>query len=366
MIKVWKNDRLFFLFIFLYILGIATLIFTTPLSPGEAELFYRENGSLAIWVARLFHRYFSDSFSLRLVPFFLGISNLWLFYRLLLDEFPKIEDRRFTLVLFAIMPGVIAANVLLNDAVFALTLTLLFLLAYKKKIFWLQLLALILLLSTATAMFALYLAVAIYAFLRKEYPLAILATILFFISLATGLYNMGGHPRGHLLDLFGIYATLFSPLFFVYYFYALYRVAIEGPRDLVWSISFSALILSILLSIRQHILIVDFSPYLLAGIMIPVQVYFRSMRVRMNRFQSGYKIAGSIVLATLIFSSAVVILHRPIYYMLGKPHYFFASELYEIPQKIEILRKKGILCHSPVKERYKALYRFYNMPSCKP
>ena len=366
MIKIWQNDRIFFSYIFLYIVGVATLIFTTPLSPGEAELFYRESQSPIIWIARFFYEHFHHIFGLRIVPFLLGVLNLWLFYNLLLDRFPRLEDRRFTLVIFSIIPGVITANVLLNDAIFALTLTLTFLVAYQKSIFSLQVLALTLLLTTTTAIFSIYFAVAIYTLLRKEYPLGAIATILLFVSLALGIYNMGGHPRGYLIELFGVYVALFSPLFFVYYFYSLYRVAIEGIRDMIWSISFSALVISILLSIRQHILIVDFSPYLLAGVMIPVQVYFSSLRVRMRRFQTYYKIIGAIVLATLILSSAMVILNRPIYELLGRPHYFFASSLYEIPRKIEYLRSRGKMCHPKVKSRYEALYHFYNMPSCKP
>ncbi len=364
MIGIWRSDRFFYGFLLFYMTGIAALILTTPLSPTEAQLFYRDEWSPAIWIARILHQYLPGPLGLRVVPFLLGGINLWLFYRLLPGYFPRLEDRRFTLVIFAILPGVIAANVLLNDAVFALTLTLLFLLAYRKKIYWLELLALLLLLSTATAMFALYLAVALYAFVRREYRLGIVAAVLLVLSLATGLYSIGGRPQGHLPELFGIYAALFSPLFFVYYFYALYRVALVGPRDLTWSIAFTALALSILLSIRQQVLIVDFSPYLLAATMIPVRVYFSSMRVRMRRFQTRYRLAGAVVLATLVLSSAAVALHRPLYVLLGRPSHFFAAPLYEVPARVEALKARGVRCHPPVKRRYNALYRFYGLSAC--
>ncbi|ADV45843.1 hypothetical protein [Nitratifractor salsuginis] len=365
MIRIWRDDRVFYTFLILYALVIAALALTTPLSPSEAQLFYRQEWSPAVWAARLLHQVFLGTLGLRLVPFLLGMLNLYLFYHLLPDYFERIEDRRFTLMIFAILPGVIAANVLLNDAVFALSLTLLFLWAYRRRVFWLEALALGVLLSTATASFALYLGVALYAWAHRERALALLAGGLLILSLLGGRYLIGGHPQGHLPELFGIYAALFSPLFFVYYFYALYRVALEGPRDLYWSIAFSALALSILLSIRQQVLIVDFSPYLLAGTMIPVAVYFRSMRVRMRRFQRRYRIAGAIVLITLLLSSMAVILHRPLYELLGRPHHFFAAPLYEIPAQIEGLRSRGQSCHPPVKRRYDVLYRFYGMPACK-
>jgi hypothetical protein len=262
------------------------------------------------------------------------------------------------------LPGVIVSTVLLNDAIFALTLTLLFLLAYREGRLWLQVGSLLLLLTTDTAVFALYLAVALYAWKRKQRPLAIFSLLLMAAALAFGLFDFGGKPRGHLPELFGIYAALFSPLFFVYYFYALYRTALEGPRDLYWTIAFTALLVSILLSIRQQILIVDFSPYLLVGTMIPVAVYFRSLRVRMRRFQHSYRLAGAFVVFTLVLSSMVVIFHRPLYYALGESPKFFAAPAYHYQQLAEQLDASGEKCVEGVKKRYEPLMKFYGFPPC--
>lgn len=364
MIEIWRDDRLFKAFWIFYAVTLGALILTTPVTPSEAELFYRMKGSPEIWIARLLHEILPGTLGLRLLPFSLGLANLWLFYRLLEDVFTRREDRRFTLVIFAILPGVIVSNVLLNDAIFALTLTLIFLHAYRRDIFWLQLGALLLLLSTDTAVFAFYLAIGLYAWKKKQRSLALCALLLTVLALAFGLFDVGGRPRGHLPELFGIYAALFSPLFFVYYFYALYRTALEGPRDLYWTIAFTALVVSILLSVRQQILIVDFSPYLLVGTMIPVAVYFRSLRARMRRFQRGYRIAGGIVLTTLILSTVTVVLHQPLYRLLGKPRKFFVAPTYIYRDLAADLTQKGQKCVSGVKKRYEPLMRYYGFDVC--
>ena len=365
MTGIWRDDRLFKTFWIFYALILLTLILTTPLTPNEAELFFRYKGSPEIWIARSVHDLIPSPLGVRLLPFSLGMLNLYLFYRLLPDYFFRLEDRRLTLILFAMLPGVIVSTVLLNDAIFALTLTLLFLLAYREKRCWLQIGSLLLLLTTDTAVFALYLAVALYAWKRKQRSLAIVSLLLMVAALTFGLFDFGGKPRGHLPELFGIYAALFSPLFFVYYFYALYRTALEGPRDLYWTIAFTALLVSILLSIRQQILIVDFSPYLLVGAMIPVAVYFRSLRVRMRRYQRGYRLAGMVAVAILILSSMVVILHRPLYYALGEPPKFFAAPAYHYHDLAKELSASGRKCVEGVKKRYGPLMEFYGFSLCE-
>ncbi len=364
MIGFWKDDRGFKAFWIFYVLVLLALILSTPLTPNEAKLFYGLKSTPEIWVARWIHAWIPGVLGLRLWPFFLGMGNLYLFYRLLEGYFDRESDRRLTTLLFAILPGVVASTVLLNDAVFALFLTLLFLVAYREgRVGW-QVASLLLLLTTDTAVFALYLAVALYAWKKRQLPLAIFALSLMVLALAFGLFDFGGKPRGHLPELFGIDAALFSPLFFIYYFYALYRTALEGPRDLVWTISFTALLLSILLSIRQQVLIVDFSPYLLVGTMIPVAVYLRSLRVRMRRFQGRYRLGAALVTAVLILSTLALVLHRPLYHLLGEPERFSVAALYRYEAMARELRHEGRNCYRDVKKRYEPLMRFYGFHPC--
>jgi len=361
---IWRSGRIFFGFVTAYFLLAALLIWTTPLAPSEAKLFYAPVLTPASACARWLHSWIPGTAGLRLCSLGFGIFNVQLFSLLLEDYFDQVQDRRFTVMIFLLLPGVIASTVLLNDAVFALGFVLLFLVALRRGIFWLQLVAMGLLLLSATAAFAFFIAVAWHALERRDRRLAMLAVGMTAAALLFGHYDFTGKPRGHFLELLGVYAALFSPLFFIYYFYALYRTSLEGPRDLYWKIGFVSLVLSLVLSIRQQILIVDFSPYLLVGTMIPVAVYFRSLRVRMRRFQRPYRALGALVLATLFLSAALVVFHRPLYRALGSPPGFFASALYEPYDLAFRLRSRKKTCYSGVKKRYESILRFYGFLPC--
>jgi hypothetical protein len=335
------------------------------MAPSEAKIFYEGGVTPASFAAHLLHGLFPGTAGLRLFSLGLGIIDFFLFSILLDDYFERPEDRRFSLVVFLLLPGVIASTVLLNDAIFALNSVLMFLVGYRRGILPLQIIGMVLLLPTDTAAFAFYLAVAWYSYRNRQRTLMLAAIGMTVVAMVAGHYDFSGKPRGHFLELLGVYAALFSPLFFIYYFYALYRVALEGPRDLYWTIGFVSLVLSLILSIRQQILIVDFSPYLLVATMIPIAVYFRSLRVRMRRFQRPYRLLGAMVTSTIFLSAALVFAHRPLYRMLGNPHGFFAAPLYEPYDMAVRLRMENKNCHPVVKKRYESILRFYGFTPCR-
>ena len=360
------DERTFRLFVLFYFACLALLSATTPLSPSEAKLFYEPRFIPSAWVARELHEWIPGMAGLRIFPYLLGVFNAGLFWQILREYFPRREDRRFAFLIYLMLPGVIASAVLLNTAVYALSCVLLFLWAYLKGRFWLQLSALAALVPSPTATFAFYAALALYGYRKREYRLAASALLFLIVVLALGTYGFSGRPRGHFLELLGVDAALFSPLFFIYYFYSLYRVSLEGPRDIFWYVSATALVVSLVLSIRQQILIVDFGPYLLAGAMIPVAVYLRSLRVRMRRFQRRYRLAAGAVVATLLLSALVLFLHRPIYRLLGSPTHYFAAAIYEPYDQMIRLRSEGKKCYPRLrKRRYEAVMRFYGLQPCR-
>jgi hypothetical protein len=125
-------------------------------------------------------------------------------------------------------------------------------------------------------------------------------------------------------------------------------------------------VVSVLLSIRQKIMIPDFSPYLLTGIMIAVSVFYRSLRVRMKRFQRPYRIVRAVVVIFLAVSTLFTFLHRPIYRFLGNPHNFFVAPLYEPYDMAMKLKKEGKKCFSGQKgSRYQKIMKFYGFQPCK-
>lgn len=358
------NEKIYLTGIFLYFVASALLLLTTPLNPAEAKLFFSGLDTPTVWAARLLHRWIPGAAGIRLFPYLLGMINAFLYWRIVRRYFSRRGDARFALFLYLLLPGVIASGVLLNEATYALTAVLLYLLAYESKNFLLQIVALVLLLPSPTATFSFYGMLALYGYRKEERTTMLLGFVFFLLSFIVGNYDFRGRPQGHFLELMGVYAALFSPLFFIYYFYALYRVSLEGPRDIYWTVAFGALVISILLSVRQQVLIVDFSPYLLAGAMIPVSVYLRSLRVRIRPHQRTYRFAATLVIASMLLSALMLFLHRPLYEMLGKPSHFFAAPLYEKQAQIEQLLREGAFCHPPVGKRDEPLYRFYGLSPC--
>jgi len=166
------------------------------------------------------------------------------------------------------------------------------------------------------------------------------------------------------LEIFGYYATIFSPLVFFYFFYAMYRIFLRGEKSLLWHISFTALTLSLLLSIRQRIYITDFGPYVMIAIILMLEIYNKSMRVRLPQFQKKYRISFGIAIAILVLSTSVMVFHKKLFYMSKNPDKHFAKRIYKPYLLAKELKSKGISCYdeSYGRKRYQMLY--YGIPHC--
>jgi hypothetical protein len=92
-----------------------------------------------------------------------------------------------------------------------------------------------------------------YALYYKNINFFILNLVLLSINLYIYGTDIGGYPTGHFLDALGVYAAIFSPIVFVYMVYVLYRVYLSKDYDIVWFISTTTLIFSLLLSLRQRV-----------------------------------------------------------------------------------------------------------------
>ncbi len=365
--RVWEKPKYFAIFVGVYFLSLAFLLTTTPLSPSEAKIFFSKPDTPANLIAHLFYHFIPGVLSLRILSFTFGILNIYLFFQLAKDYFKKEIDARFALFIFMLTPGVLVSNIILNEAIVPTTMTLLFLIAYKRGLFWVEVLAFVVLFWSDTATFSLYFAIALYGYFKKDKKLLYLGAVFTILALIFGEYSFVGKPKGHLPELLAIYAGLFSPFLFIYYFYGLYRTALEGERDIFWYVSFIPLIISILLSIRQQILIVDFAPYLLAGLVVPIRVFFGSLRVRLKRFQKPYIFALRFVLFSMIFGALVLIFHKPIYKYFKPSKKFFATALYEPCEIVKRLQKENKSCYDfNIRGRYKPVLRFYGFRECKP
>ena len=264
-----------------------------------------------------------------------------------------------------LLPGILTGITLANIAIIVLPVVLLFVLMHEKGYFWILPPLMLVLFFIHEASIIFFIAVLLYAIAYNEKRLAIVSSafVLVCIYLAKGIV-IGGRPSGHFLEIFGLYATLFSPFVFLYFFYALYRILLKGKKNLLWYISFTALAFSLLLSIRQRVHITDFAPYVMIAVPLMVSVLNQSMRVRLLQFQKPYKRGAYFVVFTLILSAFVIITHKASYYCLGMPEKHFAKRIYAPYDKVQELKAEGIECYDAQGRSEWYQFQYYNMPLC--
>lgn len=350
--------------VFFYTVAVFYLAATTPISPHEAKTLYLNDTIVALLMR--WGQGISDTFlGLRLFFLFAGFLSISLFYQLSKRAFARPEDTYFVTFIFMLLPGILTGTTLANIAIIVLPVVLLFVLMHEKGYFWILPPLMLVLFFIHEASIIFFIAVLLYAIAYNEKRLAIVSSafVLVCIYLAKGIV-IGGRPSGHFLEIFGLYATLFSPFVFLYFFYALYRILLKGKKNLLWYISFSALVFSLLLSIRQKIHITDFAPYVMIAVPLMVSVLNQSMRVRLPQFQKPYKRGAYFVVCTLILSAMVIITHKISYYQSGMHERHFAKRIYAPYDKVQELKAEGIECYDAQGRSESYQFQYYNMPLC--
>ncbi|KYJ87070.1 hypothetical protein [Sulfurovum riftiae] len=349
----------------LYVLAVLYLAITTPISPHEAKLLYASHDIAAVLI-QWSREYVPGFIGLRVFFIFFGFLSIWFFYELSRRHFEKREDAYLATFIFMLMPGIITASTMANIGIVVLPLVLLFVLLYEKgEMVWLPFIMLALFfVHEASIIF--FVALLFYGITHKDKKLTIAASafLLAFIYLAKGI-NIGGRPSGHFAEIFGLYATLFSPLVFLYFFYTMYRILLRGERGLIWYISFTAFTFSLVLSIRQRIYLTDFAPYVLAAVVLMLDQFNLSLRVRLPQFQKWYRRGFYIVMAFLLLSALIIIFHKTLYLISSDPEKHFAKRIYRPYYLAKELKAKGINCYDTenVRERYQL--RYYGLRSCQ-
>ena len=98
---------------------------------------------------------------------------------------------------------------------------------------------------------------------------------------------------------------------------------------MLWYISFTAFIFSIILSLRQKIDMTDFAPYVIVSVVLMLVTYHKTIGVRLPQFQKGYKIGYRIVFGSLILFSMVIIFHKALFYLIDDKSKHFAYPFYK-------------------------------------
>ena len=311
------------------------------ISSSEADIYFNQSNILSFITNFSTSLFGQNDFALRVpfILFYLGSSIL--LYLLTDDYFRSSWDRVICLSIFMILPGVNSAALLVNESIIVIFGTLLYLYLYKrfqKEHYFL----LVLFLFIDNSFAILFLALFFYSLKKKDNLLLVVSLILFGISMSMYGFDFGGRPRGYLIDTFGIYATIFSPLLFLYFFYSLYRVGIKLEKDIFWYIAITALYLSLIFSLRQRIDIEDFAPFVVIAIPIMVKLFMHSLRVRLREFRKLHYLIATITLTILLINFLVFSFNKYIYLVLENPNNHFAND-YHIAKELSIkLKQLGI------------------------
>ena len=351
-------------FIGLILFHITVLLFLIndiSISYKEALIFFQEDQSLLSSIINLSCSIFGQNdFALR-APFLLFyIGSSILMYLLTKDYFKSQRDRLISLAIFMILPGVNSAALVINESIIVIFFTLLYIYLIKlndKKHYIL----LVLFLFIDNSFAILFLALFFYSIKTKENILIALSLILFGISMTMYGFEIGGKPEGYLLDTFGIYATIFSPVLFIYFFYAIYRIGIKHEKDIFWYISVTAFGLSLLFSLRQRIAIEDFAPFVVIAIPIMVKLFIHSLRIRLKEFRKMHYILVRVAMIVLILNFAGFVFNKYFYLLIENPKKHFAYKYHIAKGLANKLKHTGITSISVEDKSLMMRLKFYGI-----
>ena len=334
-------------------------------SYSEAHTFFGYHGIVG-YLSHIFTSLFGQSdIAVRLPMILLHIGSVVLLYRISAEYLKEERERLILVVVYIMLPGVISAALLINVtgfAIFALFLFVYIFIKYEEGFSSYALLALYALLGHT--FFYLFLGVFFYALYYKRNYLAFYTAVLMIINSYLFGTDIGGYPTGHFLDALGVYSAIFSPIVFIYIVYVLYRRFLTKKLDLLWFLSTTALVFSLMLSLRQRVHLEIYAPYLLLALPLAAATFSSSYRVRLPRFRKGYKLLFNLALLFLAVNFFVVLANRYIYLVLDKPKNHFAYDNNVAKELATNLKKLHIPC---VKTDYRMQLRlkFYGIDECE-
>ncbi len=330
----------------LLILLDAALLFygagTLSISYKEAVIFFDEKNFIHYLVRFSAALLGQNDYALRLPFILFHAGSVLLLYKVSCFFLSRTSDRLLSVVTFMLLPGVVGSALLVNAAGVVIFFTLLFIWFFLKgyKAAYLLLMALLLLVDNS--FMVLYLGVFAYGVYRRDRWLALYSGLLFLTALGIYGFPMHGKPKGYIMDTLISYSLIFSPFVFLYFFYTLYRILMKEEKNILWFISFIALLFSILISYRQRIRIDDFAPYVVVSVPLMVRMFMNSYRVRLPENRRGHRVLFVMVFTMLLLNFIVTYTYQYLYLFLDKPKHHFAYK-YNIARELAVkLRELGI------------------------
>ncbi len=333
---------------------------TLSISYKEAQVFFEQHNFIHYLVRMSTSVFGQNDYALRLPFIVLHLLSILLMYKISAVFLRRPEDRMLSVATFMLLPGIVGSALLVNAAGVAIFFTLLFIWFFLKGYKRTYLVLLFLLLWVDNSFMILYLGLFTFAVYYRRKWFAIYCGALFLLALAVYGFPMHGKPKGYIIDTLISYSLIFSPLVFLYFFYTIYRILMKEKKNVLWFISFIALLFSILISYRQRILIDDFAPYVVVSVPLMVKMFMASYRVRLPENRKGHTFLFILVFAILLLNFVATYTYQYFYLFLENPQKHFAYK-YNIAKELAQKLKARGLHEVEVDKKMQLRLRFYGI-----
>lgn len=337
-----------FYFILVMIVNVSILLIMV----NETSIYYKEailvekNNEFAGFLANIslsFFHLFSKDYLLNdffaRAPFILfHILNCILLYLISLQILRKKSHVIFCVILFVSVPGVSIQSLLISKAVVITFISLLISYIHLK---WNQiaypLFVVAIFLDQSSSI--LFLALFFYSLINHKNIALVFAMLCFALNMYI-FSPIRGVPYAYFLDTVGIMALLFSPIFFIYYCYAIYSSSFHKNVKLINLIPLIGIIFTLLLSIRQEINLESFIPVIIIGIPFLVLKLMSDLNIRLSKFRGVYRSRIAAIILFLVFENLILFGNKITY--LFSPHLNFAYSFYGAKEIAINLGRMGI------------------------
>ncbi len=342
-----RNYFYLFLLSVIYVLFWIYDVSNISISYKEAWIYFYDDSFLHYLINFATSIFGVNDYAVRLFFLIFHIANIFLIYEVGKYFVKRDYDALFSAFIYTLLPGVNVGAVLVNSVTVVVFVTLLFLFFYLKGFKKISYFLLFISLFIDNSFFILYISLIVYGYFIKDKILIFINSVLFLISFIIYGFDFAGKPFGYFLDIFGAYALIFSPFLFIYFFYAMYRILIKEKKNILWFISFTSLVLSLLFSFRQKIHIEDYAAFVVIGTPLMVWIFFASYRIRLKEFRKMHRFVFWVVMVFLIFNFLLLHFNKFLFLILDNPNKHFAKKFYfakELANSLKNMEIEKIRC----------------------
>ncbi len=356
-----------FIFFSIILIDAVILFFQTSelsISYSEAELLYGEFSFLQLLIKISLYIFGQNDFALRLPMIMFHLLSVILLNEVSKKYIKSAKNRIWLILLFILLPGVVSSSLIVNSAGLLIFGVLLF--AYIHENFSIKFIyPLLMFYALIDAGFVyLFLGLIAYYVFNKDRGNFLYTFFLFLVSIYIYGFEAYGAPNGYFLDAIAVYSAVFSPIVFIYLFYALYRRYLTDKIDIEWYVVSTVLLISLILSFRQRVSLEYFAPYLMLGLPLAAQTFISSYRVRLKNFRGGYKTIFTVSFIILVLNTLVVFFNKELYLLIENPKNHFAYDMHVAKELSQQLKFKDINCVK-TDRKYEQRLKFYGISTCE-